>query len=167
MTVFNVRYFYVLNVHLDGLLFMKFHVTEKIKYCLSHFICSFISIYTYSSVLKLFMMLKQTKKVKKLINWVILVADVYVCYTLMLRVNFTQIFRKKYIDMLSESAVSLLFISSELQVKFNWNFDSKMRHKMAGWHFWIHETKSIWYLKSKKHENIWFWSKVQISFHCI
>ena len=75
--VFDVRFFYVLNVHLGGLLFMKFNVTENIKYCLSHFVCSLISIYTYSSAWNLFMS-KQTEKVKKMINWVILVADVYV-----------------------------------------------------------------------------------------
>ena len=88
--VLNVCYFYVLNVHLGGLLFMKFNVTENIKYCLSHFICSLISICTCSSAWNLFMMSKQIKKVKKMINWVVLVADICV----MLHVNFTQIFRK-------------------------------------------------------------------------
>ena len=76
--VLNVCYFYVLNIHLGGLLFMKFNVTENIKYCLSHFICSLISICTCSSAWNLFMMSKQTKKVKKMINWVVLVADIYV-----------------------------------------------------------------------------------------
>ena len=47
--VLNVCYFFVLNVHLGDLLFMKFNATENIEYCLSHFICSKISIYTYSS----------------------------------------------------------------------------------------------------------------------
>ena len=46
---------------------MKFKVTENIKYCVSHFICSLISIYIYSFAGKLFMS-KQSKKVKILIN---------------------------------------------------------------------------------------------------
>ena len=73
--VLNVRYFYVLSKHLGGLLFMKFNVTENIKYCLGHFICLLIRIYTYSSAWNLIAMSKQTEK---LIIWVTLVADVYV-----------------------------------------------------------------------------------------
>ena len=38
------------------------------------------------------------------------------CICVMLHVNFTQIFRKKYIGISSESTVSLLFIYSELLV---------------------------------------------------
>ena len=76
--VLNVRYFFVLNVRLGGLLFIKFNATENIRYCLNHFICSLISINTYSSASNLFVMSKQTEKAKKLINWVILVADIYV-----------------------------------------------------------------------------------------
>ena len=84
--VLNVCYFYVLNVHLGGLLFMKFNVTENIKYFLSHFIYSLISIYTYSSAWNLFMISKQIEELKTLIIWVILVADVYaLCYTVILR----------------------------------------------------------------------------------
>ena len=91
--VLNVCYFYVLNVHLGGLLFMKFNVTENIKYFLSHFIYSLISIYTYSSAWNLFMISKQIEELKTLIIWVILVADVYaLCYTLILCT-----FSKKYI----------------------------------------------------------------------
>ena len=74
---------------------------------------------------------KQTEKVKKNDKWVILVADVYAhilqCYRLILH-TFSE---KKYIDISSESTVSLLFIYSELQVWFSCNFDSKMRHRMA------------------------------------
>ena len=92
----NVRYFYILNAHLGGLLFMTFNVTENIKYCLSHFLCSLISIYTYSSAWNLFMTSKQTEKVKKNDKWVILVADVYAhilqCYRLILH-TFSE---KKY-----------------------------------------------------------------------
>ena len=59
---------------------------------------------------------KQTEKVKKMISWVILVADVSThirqCYRLIL-LTFSE---KKYIDISSESSVSLLFIYSELQV---------------------------------------------------
>ena len=76
--VLNVRYFFVLNVRLGGLLFIKFNATENIKYCLNHFICTLISIYTNSSASNLFVMSKQNEKVKKLINWVILMADIYV-----------------------------------------------------------------------------------------
>ena len=90
---------------------MKFNITENIKYCLSHFINSLISIYTLSA-LNLFMMSKQTEFVKKMIIWVILVADVYVlCYTVILH-TFSK--KKKNIDISSESTVSLLFIYSEL-----------------------------------------------------
>ena len=90
--VFSVCYFYALHVHLGGLLFMIFQVTENMKHCVSHFICSLISIYTYSSLWKLFMMSKQTKKVKKndklshIGGWLMCV---------ILHVNFTHIFRKK------------------------------------------------------------------------
>ena len=92
---------------------MKFNVTENIKYCLSHFTYLLISIYTYSSAWNLFMMSKQTEFVKKMIIWVILVADVYVlCYTVILHTFSKNIF----IDISSESTVSLLFIYSELQV---------------------------------------------------
>ena len=92
---------------------MKFNVTENIKYCLSHFICSLISIYTYSSAWNLFMMSKQTEYVKKMIIWVILVPDVYVlCYTVILHTFSKK--KKKNIDISSESTVSLLFIYSEL-----------------------------------------------------
>ena len=83
--VLNICYFYVLNVHLGGLLFMKFNVTENIKYFLSHFIYSLTSIYTYSSAWNLFMISKQIEELKTLIIWVILVADVYtLCYTVIL-----------------------------------------------------------------------------------
>ena len=114
--VLNVCYFYVLKLCLGGLPFMKFKVTENIKYCLSHFLCSLIIIYTYSSAWNLFMMLQQTEKWKKLISWVILVADIYIYIYIMLHIKFTQIFRKKYIAISSESTVSLLFIYSEQQV---------------------------------------------------
>ena len=73
--------------------FHKFNVTENIKYCLSHFICSLISIYTYSSARNLFMTSKQTEKVKKteklshIGSWIICV---------MLHINFIEIFRKIY-----------------------------------------------------------------------
>ena len=72
--VLNVCYFYVLNVYLGGLLFTKFNVTENMQYCVSHFICSLISIYIYLSAQNLFM----NQKLKKLINLVILTVDVYV-----------------------------------------------------------------------------------------
>ena len=60
--VLNVRYFNMLNVYLGGLLFMKFNVAENIRYCLSHFICLLISIYTNSFAWNLFICQNKPKK---------------------------------------------------------------------------------------------------------
>ena len=107
-------YFYVLNVHLGGLIFMKFNVTEKIKYCLSHFICSLISIYTYPSAWNLFMMSKQTKRVKKKYDKLSHIGGWRIC--LMLHDNFTQIFKKNIL--ISQVSQLEAFYLSALNYKY-------------------------------------------------
>ena len=61
----DVYNFCMLNVHLGVLLFMKFNVTENKQYGISHFICSLISIYTYSSWWNLFIRSKKKLKLNK------------------------------------------------------------------------------------------------------
>ena len=117
----NVRYFYMLNLMLN--------VSENIKYCLSHFICSLISIYTcMKSAWNLFMMSKQTEKVKKN-DKLGLISGWRMC--IMLHVNFTKIFRKKiycYLKWVNcKPFIYLLWTTSIFQLQF-W-----FKNETLGW----------------------------------
>ena len=92
-TLLNVYNFYVLHVHLGGLLFMKFNVTEKKTgwykplYLL---IGTNLRIFTF---MNFFYDVKTNLKLKKkMINWVIYIGGWRIC--IMLDIDFTQFFRK-------------------------------------------------------------------------
>ena len=123
--------------------------------------CSLISIYTYSSAWNLFMS-KQTEKVKKLKNWVILVADIYIqCYALILQ-KFSEKKKYWYLNWVNcKPFIYLLWSTSIIQLHF-W-----FKNGTFGWltfpDSW--NTKHCM-IKWEKHENVWFWSIVQINSYC-
>ena len=116
----NVHYFSVLKVQLGGLLFMKFKVNENRKYCVSQFICSLISIYTFHLHESFFdLMSKQTKDVKKN-NQLSHIGGWRIC--MMLQVNFMQVFREKIYSYLKwvnrKHFIYLLWTSNIIQLYF-------------------------------------------------
>ena len=88
---------------------LNFHV----KYCLSHFICSLISIYTYPSAWNLFIMSKQTERVKKN-DKLSHIGGWRIC--LMLHDNFMQIFKKNIL--ISQVSQLEAFYLSALNYKY-------------------------------------------------
>ena len=103
--VLNVRYFNMLNVYLGGLLFMKFNVTENMRYCLSHFICLLISIYTNSFAWNLFICQNKPKKWK--IDKLSHIGGRHIC--IMLPLNLTPFCFKKYWYFKESTEVFYLF----------------------------------------------------------